>query len=97
MLVLHIFDGGPWWYKNFASLGYVSVELFFVLSGFILVYVYNDTLVMPVASGRQDLPASIPHTSCRSWPPPRFSSTPCGMWMSITTRGANITLSLQLF
>jgi peptidoglycan/LPS O-acetylase OafA/YrhL len=44
MLVLHIFDGGPWWYRNFASLGYVAVECFFVLSGFILVYVYNDTV-----------------------------------------------------
>jgi peptidoglycan/LPS O-acetylase OafA/YrhL len=31
---------GPWWYRNFASIGYVGVNFFFVLSGFILVYTY---------------------------------------------------------
>jgi hypothetical protein len=40
MRVVRILDGGPWWYQNFASIGYVGVNLFFVLSGFILVYTY---------------------------------------------------------
>lgn len=31
---------GPWWYRNFASIGYVGVNFFFVLSGFILIYTY---------------------------------------------------------
>ena len=35
-----ILTGGPWWYQNFASIGYVGVNFFFVLSGFILVYTY---------------------------------------------------------
>jgi peptidoglycan/LPS O-acetylase OafA/YrhL len=38
--VTRILDGGPWWYQNFASIGYVGVNFFFVLSGFILVYTY---------------------------------------------------------
>ncbi len=33
---------GPQWYQNFASIGYVGVSLFFVLSGFILVYTYAN-------------------------------------------------------
>lgn len=41
--VMHILDGGPWWYQNFASIGYVGVNCFFVLSGFILVYTYGRT------------------------------------------------------
>jgi peptidoglycan/LPS O-acetylase OafA/YrhL len=32
---------GPWWFENFASIGYVGVNCFFVLSGFILVYTYG--------------------------------------------------------
>jgi peptidoglycan/LPS O-acetylase OafA/YrhL len=32
--------GGPWWYQNFASIGYIGVNFFFVLSGFILFYTY---------------------------------------------------------
>jgi len=40
MRVVGILSGGPWWYQNFASIGYIGVNLFFVLSGFILVYTY---------------------------------------------------------
>jgi peptidoglycan/LPS O-acetylase OafA/YrhL len=36
---------GPCWYQNFASIGYVGVNCFFVLSGFILVYTYTDPLL----------------------------------------------------
>lgn len=35
-----VVPGGPWWYQNFAGIGYVGVNFFFVLSGFILVYTY---------------------------------------------------------
>jgi peptidoglycan/LPS O-acetylase OafA/YrhL len=35
-----ILTGGPWWYQNFAGIGYIGVNFFFVLSGFILVYTY---------------------------------------------------------
>lgn len=38
---------GPWWYRNFASIGYVGVNFFFVLSGFILVYTYAVTDFVP--------------------------------------------------
>src|ERR1700761_5502055 len=31
---------GPWWYRNFAGIGFIGVNCFFVLSGFILVYTY---------------------------------------------------------
>src|SRR5262249_25395435 len=37
MRVTGILAGGPWWFQNFASIGYVGVNFFFVLSGFILV------------------------------------------------------------
>ena len=37
--------GGPWWYQNFASIGYIGVNCFFVLSGFILVYTYTDPVL----------------------------------------------------
>jgi peptidoglycan/LPS O-acetylase OafA/YrhL len=40
MRVVGILPGGPWWYQNFAGIGYVGVNFFFVLSGFILVYTY---------------------------------------------------------
>jgi peptidoglycan/LPS O-acetylase OafA/YrhL len=30
----------PWWFQRFASIGYVAVTFFFVLSGFVLVYTY---------------------------------------------------------
>src|SRR6476620_6656817 len=40
MRVVGILSGGPWWYQNFASIGYIGVNFFFVLSGFILVYTY---------------------------------------------------------
>ena len=40
MRVIGILSGGPWWYQNFASIGYTGVNCFFVLSGFILVYTY---------------------------------------------------------
>jgi len=38
---------GPWWYENFAAVGYIGVNLFFVLSGFILVYTYAGSGVKP--------------------------------------------------
>ena len=41
MRVIGILPGGPWWYQNFASIGFVGVNFFFVLSGFILVYTYD--------------------------------------------------------
>jgi len=41
MRVVGILPGGPWWYQNFASIGFVGVNFFFVLSGFILVYTYE--------------------------------------------------------
>jgi peptidoglycan/LPS O-acetylase OafA/YrhL len=45
MRVTGILPGGPWWYQNFASIGYIGVNLFFVLSGFILIYTYAGTTV----------------------------------------------------
>jgi peptidoglycan/LPS O-acetylase OafA/YrhL len=47
MRVVGILPGGPWWYQNFASIGYIGVNLFFVLSGFILVYTYAAASVSP--------------------------------------------------
>ena len=47
MRVTGILPGGPWWYQNFASLGYIGVNLFFVLSGFILVYTYSSAEARP--------------------------------------------------
>src|SRR5215813_4198319 len=43
MRVVGILPGGPWWYQNFAGIGYVGVNFFFVLSGFILVYTYEGS------------------------------------------------------
>src|SRR5215470_10639156 len=34
MRVVGILPGGPWWHQNFASIGYVGVNFFFVLSAF---------------------------------------------------------------
>ena len=34
--------GGPQWFQSLASVGYLGVNFFFVLSGFILVYTYAD-------------------------------------------------------
>jgi peptidoglycan/LPS O-acetylase OafA/YrhL len=42
--VTGMLTGGPWWYQNFASIGYVGVNCFFVLSGFILVYTYAGAI-----------------------------------------------------
>jgi peptidoglycan/LPS O-acetylase OafA/YrhL len=42
-----ILAGGPWWYQNFAGTGYVGVNFFFVLSGFILVYTYAASDLEP--------------------------------------------------
>jgi peptidoglycan/LPS O-acetylase OafA/YrhL len=44
MRVTGMLAGGPWWYQNFASIGYVGVNCFFVLSGFILVYTYAGAI-----------------------------------------------------
>jgi peptidoglycan/LPS O-acetylase OafA/YrhL len=41
MRVVGVLPGGPWWYQNFAGIGFVGVNFFFVLSGFILVYTYE--------------------------------------------------------
>jgi len=45
--VERIVSGGPWWYQNFAGIGYIGVNFFFVLSGFILVYIYAANDVNP--------------------------------------------------
>ncbi len=45
--VTHVLDGGPWWYQKFAGIGYVGVNFFFVLSGFILVHTYGGSPVSP--------------------------------------------------
>jgi len=42
-----IIAGGPWWYQNFAGIGYIGVNFFFVLSGFILVYTYSPNNLGP--------------------------------------------------
>src|SRR5215471_20792503 len=47
MRVVGILPGGPWWYQNFASIGFVGVNFFFVLSGFILVYTYYGPQLSP--------------------------------------------------
>ena len=47
MKVIGILSGGPWWYQSFASIGYVGVNFFFVLSGFILVYTYAGPALNP--------------------------------------------------
>src|SRR5215475_10169980 len=39
LYTMHI-TAGPVWYQRLSSIGYVGVGLFFVLSGFILVYTY---------------------------------------------------------
>src|SRR5215470_13833933 len=41
MRVVGVLPNGPWWYQNFASIGFVGVNFFFFLSGFILVYTYD--------------------------------------------------------
>jgi peptidoglycan/LPS O-acetylase OafA/YrhL len=45
--VIGIGPGGAWWYQNFAGIGYVGVNFFFVLSGFILVYTYDGPDLSP--------------------------------------------------
>ena len=47
MRVVGILPGGPWWYQNFAGIGFVGVNFFFVLSGFILVYTYEGPDLSP--------------------------------------------------
>jgi peptidoglycan/LPS O-acetylase OafA/YrhL len=48
MRVTGILPGGPWWFQNFAGIGYIGVTFFFVLSGFILVYTYGGSPVVPL-------------------------------------------------
>jgi len=48
VLMFHSFvmqglDWAPAWLQQFASIGYVAVSMFFVLSGFILIYTYSGT------------------------------------------------------
>ena len=44
VVIFHLYTmhvtSGPMWYRKLSSIGYVGVGLFFVLSGFILVYTY---------------------------------------------------------
>jgi len=47
MRVTGILAGGPWVYQNFAGIGYIGVNFFFVLSGFILVYTYAGHSLNP--------------------------------------------------
>jgi peptidoglycan/LPS O-acetylase OafA/YrhL len=47
MRVVGILTGGPWWFQNFAGIGYIGVNFFFVLSGFILVYTYSGSSLSP--------------------------------------------------
>jgi peptidoglycan/LPS O-acetylase OafA/YrhL len=47
ILLFHLTPGRgmPWawpWFRQFTSVGYVSVSLFFILSGFVLVYTYAE-------------------------------------------------------
>ncbi len=48
MRITGMLPAGPWWYENFAAVGYIGVNLFFVLSGFILVYTYAGANVTPL-------------------------------------------------
>jgi len=48
MRIEGMLPAGPWWYENFAAVGYIGVNLFFVLSGFILVYTYAGAQVSPM-------------------------------------------------
>ena len=45
VVIFHLFTmhitAGPTWYRQLSAIGYVGVGLFFVLSGFILVYTYG--------------------------------------------------------
>jgi peptidoglycan/LPS O-acetylase OafA/YrhL len=43
MRIEGLLPAGAWWYENFAAVGYIGVNLFFVLSGFILIYTYAGT------------------------------------------------------
>jgi peptidoglycan/LPS O-acetylase OafA/YrhL len=47
MRIVGLLPAGAWWYENFAAVGYIGVNLFFVLSGFILVYTYAGTGMSP--------------------------------------------------
>jgi len=50
---LNTFAQAPAWVTNFLHAGYVGVSLFFILSGFILTYVYLDTRgTRPVHAGK---------------------------------------------
>src|SRR5579859_3585178 len=47
-----VVEGGPWWYENFAAIGYIGVNFFFTLSGFILVYSYEGRDYSPAGFWR---------------------------------------------
>ena len=64
--VERIVSGGPWWYQNFAGIGYIGVNFFFVLSGFILVYIYAAKEVYPGRFWKAALHEFILPTFCLS-------------------------------
>jgi hypothetical protein len=74
-----IIAGGPWWYQNFAGIGYIGVNFFFVLSGFILVYTYSRTTLVRADSGGLALHEFIPPTLCLSPSQLHFFYLPSGI------------------
>jgi peptidoglycan/LPS O-acetylase OafA/YrhL len=58
VVVLHTFPAGtsllaPAWFRTFGSRGYLGVQFFFVLSGFILAHVYGDAVFSRAAERRR--------------------------------------------
>lgn len=73
---------GPRWYRNFASIGYVGVNFFFVLSGFILVYTYAASDLKP----RRFWQARF----ARVYPAYLFSLAVTGPFFFLTARHLNL-------